>query len=103
MLKRLLRTFSCTHLIPPALGVPGTVTGIFALGAVIAAFPADGLAWRTMRRCRTVFVFMSFSFCTASILRQVISCIVDRSGRKGCMVLGDGNRCGINAKVFFPL
>ncbi|CAK9015740.1 unnamed protein product [Durusdinium trenchii] len=41
----------------------GTVTGIFAIGAVVAAFPA------------------------------VISCIVDRVGRKGCMVLGGLTFC----------
>eukprot|EP00434_Breviolum_minutum_P042541 symbB.v1.2.037868.t1/scaffold5702.1/size24397/3 len=41
----------------------GTVTGIFALGAIVAAFPA------------------------------VISCIVDHLGRQGCMILGGATFC----------
>ena len=48
------------------------MTAIFALGAVIAAFPADLLA------CQGACGFGC----------QVISRIVDTVGRKGCMVLG---------------
>ena len=59
------------------ISLAGTVTGIFALGAVIAAFPAAHLACLCRRPSKIV-----------ALRRQVISFVVDTLGRRGCMILG---------------